>query len=52
MDIIDTLKVESIGLGGWWLSMSSWLPDMVSLFVGLATLIYLVIKIGKELRTK
>ena len=50
--MIDTLKTEIIGIGGWWLSVSGWLPQVVSLLVGIATLIYLVIKIGKELRTK
>ena len=48
--IIDTLKTSGAGLGGFWLSMWGWLPDIVSLSVGLATLIYLIIKIGKELK--
>ena len=50
--MIDTLKTEGIGLGGWWLSISGWLPELVSLGVGIATLVYLVIKIRKELKTK
>ncbi len=49
--MIDTLKTEGIGLGGWWLSISGWLPELVSLGVGMATLVYLVIKIRKELKT-
>ena len=49
--MIDTLKTEGIGLGGWWLSISGWLPELVSLGVGMATLVYLVIKIKKELKT-
>ena len=49
--MIDTLKTEGIGLGGWWLSISGWLPGLVSLGVGIATLVYLVIKIKKELKT-
>ena len=49
--MIDTLKTEGIGLGGWWLSISGWLPELVSLGVGVATLVYLVIKIKKELKT-
>tara|TARA_Y100000310_G_C20028867_1_gene510845 strand:- start:338 stop:484 length:147 start_codon:yes stop_codon:yes gene_type:complete len=48
--MIDTLKTSGAGLGGFWLSMWGWLPDIVSLSVGLATLIYLIIKIGKELK--
>ena len=50
--MIDTLKTTGTGMGGWWLSVSGWLPEVVSLSVGVATLIYLIIKIVKELRTK
>ena len=50
VDAIETLKIESIGIGGWWLSISGWLPEVVSLSVGIATLIYLVIKIYKEIK--
>ena len=50
MDILETLKTEGIGIGGWWLSISGWLPGLVSLCVGIATLIYLIIKIKKELK--
>ena len=48
----ETLKTTGAGLGGFWLSLWSWLPEIVSLSVGIATLVYLIIKIGKELRTK
>ena len=48
--MIDTLKTEGIGLGGWWLSISGWLPEIVSLSVGIATIVYLVVKIRKELK--
>ena len=51
IDAIDTLKTSGIGMGGWWLSISGWLPEVVSLLVGVATLIYLIIKIKKELKT-
>ena len=50
MDILETLKIEGIGISGWWLSISGWLPEVVSLMVGMATLTYLVIKIRKELK--
>ena len=50
LDIVDTLRTEGIGLGGWWLSISGWLPELVSLCVGIATLIYLIVKITKELK--
>ena len=52
IDIADTLKTTGAGIGGWWLSVSGWLPGVVSLGVGIATLLYLIIKIGKELKTK
>ena len=52
IDAIDTMKTSGIGMGGWWLSISGWLPGLVSLSVVIATLIYLIIKIRKELRTK
>ena len=48
--IIDTLKTTGAGMGGWWLSISGWLPEIVSLGVGVATLLYLTIKIYKELK--
>ena len=48
--IIDTLKTTGAGVSGWWLSVSNWLPEIVSLGVGIATLIYLIIKIYKELK--
>ena len=47
--MFDTLKTTGTGMGGWWLSISGWLPEVVSLSVGIATLIYLIIKIKKEL---
>ena len=50
MDIFETLKTEGIGIRGWWLSVSGWLPGMISLMVGVATLVYLIIKIRKELK--
>jgi len=50
IDAIDTLKTTGAGVGGWWLSVSGWLPDIVSLLVGVATLVYLILKIVKELK--
>ena len=50
--MIDTLKTTGAGLGGFWISLWNWLPEIVSLSVGIATLVYLVIKIAKELKTK
>ena len=48
--LIDTLKTTGAGVSGWWLSISGWLPEVVSLFDGIATLTYLIIKIYKELK--
>ena len=48
--MIDTLKTTSTGIGGFWLSMWTVLPDIVSLAVGIATLTYMIIKIKKELK--
>ena len=50
--MLDTLKTTGAGIGGFWLSLWDWLPEVVSLFVGIATLVYLTIKIVKELKTK
>ena len=47
--MIDTLKTTTAGLGGFWLSMWNALPDVISILVGIATLIYLGIKIKKEI---
>ena len=47
--MIDTLKVTSAGMGGFWLSMWNALPDIVSLAVGVSTLVYLFLKIKKEM---
>ena len=50
VDIVDTLKTTGAGVSGWWLSVSGWFPEIISLCVGVTTLIYLVIKISKELK--
>ena len=34
--IVDTLKTTGAGVSGWWLSISGWLPEVVSLGVGLS----------------
>ena len=50
--MIDTLKTTGAGMGGFCISLWNWIPEVVSLSVGMATLVYLLIKISKELRTK
>ena len=47
---LDTLRTGSIGLSGWIVSATSWIPEAVSVGVGIATFTYLIIKIVKELR--
>ena len=47
--MIDTLKTTTAGMGGFYVSMMDWLPDMISLGVGVATLVYLILKIKIEL---
>tara|TARA_R100000458_G_C8160737_1_gene164884 strand:- start:82 stop:258 length:177 start_codon:yes stop_codon:yes gene_type:complete len=47
---LDTLKTSSIGVSGWLVSVTDMLPELVSFGVAVATLIYLVIKIKKELK--
>ena len=46
---IDTVKTTVAGMGGFYVSMMDWLPDIVSVAVGIATLVYLIIKIKKEI---
>ena len=47
--MIDTLKVASAGTGGFVVMCLEWLPEIVRVSVGVATLIYLVLKIKREL---
>ena len=49
-ETLDTLKTGGIGIGSWWLTVSGWLPDFVSVCVGIPTIAYLVTKIIKEIR--
>jgi hypothetical protein len=50
IDSLDTLKTGGIGIGSWWLTVSGWLPDLVSVCVGITTIAYLLLKIVKEIR--
>jgi hypothetical protein len=47
---LDTLKTSSIGFSGWLVSITDMLPEIVSFGVAVATLVYLIIKIKKELK--
>ena len=48
--MLDTLKTSGVGASGWWLTISGWLPDFISICVGISTIIYLGVKIYKEIR--
>ena len=50
--MIDTLKTTCAGMGGCWIGCIDMIPEIISMAVGLATLIYLIIKIVKELGNK
>ena len=45
----DTLKTSVVGVGGSAVGFLGWFPELVSAIVGIATLVYLVIKIKNEL---
>ena len=46
--MVDTLKTTGAGIGGFWIAFIETIPELISILVGLATLIYLIIKIAKE----
>ena len=47
--MIDTLKTASVGVVGFGVQFMSMLPEIVKIGVGLATIVYLGIKMYKEL---
>ena len=49
--MIDTLKTTVAGMGGCWIGCIEMIPELVSIAVGCATLVYLIIKIVKELKS-
>ena len=46
----DTLRTTAVGFSGHFISGLHILPDLILVLVGLATLVYLVIKIKKEMK--
>ena len=48
--MVDTLKTASAGVAATWINCFGWLPEIVSVLVGLVTVVYLIIKIRKELK--
>ena len=48
--MIDTLKTASVGMAGSTLGWTEWFPPFVSALGAIATLVYMLIKIYKELK--
>ena len=46
----DTLKTSLVGVGGSTIGFFNWFPELISIVVGVTTLVYLIIKIKKELK--
>ena len=46
----DTLRTTGVGMGGFWISFMEVVPPVTSLLVGVATSIYMCIKIFKEIK--
>ena len=47
--MLDTLKTASVGSGGFLVQFMEVVPDLVKIAVGVATVIYLGVKIKKEM---
>ena len=50
--IVDTLKTTGVGISGFYVSLMEWLPELVSLGVGILTMVYLGVKIRNEYKSK
>ena len=46
----DTLKTSVVGISGSTIGFFNWFPELVSVVVGVATLVYLIIKIKNEIK--
>ena len=46
----DAIKTVGIGSGGTVITWMQWLPDVVRVLVGITTIVYMVVKIYKELK--
>ena len=46
----DTLKTAMVGIGGSTIGWLEWFPPLMSAFGAIATLIYMLIKIYKEIK--
>ena len=48
--MLDTLKTSCAGVSGLALTFMEWLPDLVRLGIGIATLAYMIVKLRKEMK--
>ena len=48
--MIDTLKTATVGLAGSSLHWTQWVPPMFSALAAIATLVYMCLKIYKEIK--
>tara|TARA_R100001443_G_scaffold111732_1_gene124769 strand:+ start:2516 stop:2662 length:147 start_codon:yes stop_codon:yes gene_type:complete len=48
--MLDTLKTAGVGIAGSALHWTEYIPPIMSALAGLATLIYMLIKINKEMK--
>ena len=46
----DTLKTAAVGIGGSTITWLEWFPPLMSALGAIATLIYMIIKIYKEIK--
>lgn len=49
---MDTVRTSAVGVTGSAVTSLGFLPDIVSVVVGLVTIVYLLIKISHELKDK
>ena len=47
--MIDTVKTAGVGSGGFIVQFIEMVPDMVKVGVGIATIVYLAVKVKKEM---
>ena len=50
--MLDTLKTAAVGSGSFVMQFIGMIPDIVKAGVGIATIVYLAVKIKKEIASK
>jgi hypothetical protein len=48
--MIESAKITTAGIGGMLVTWMEWLPMIVRILVGLATFVYLAVKIVREIK--